>query len=53
MKGDLNIRFLQSNGIQEESAKQEISWKMRRDKSRKYRMHAYALYHQDNEIGGR
>ena len=31
MKGDLYVRFLQSNGIQEEPAKQEISWKMRRD----------------------
>ena len=33
MEGDLNIRFLQSNGIQEEPAKQEISWKMRRDRA--------------------
>ena len=31
MKGDLYVRFLQSNGIQEEPTKQEISWKMRRD----------------------
>ena len=33
MEGDLNIRFFQSNGIQEEPAKQEISWKMRRDRA--------------------